>query len=144
MQLSATPVQFCWLSLDAEDNDLYRFWRYLIAALQTVNPSVGIDLMEQRASSPPPPIPQLLVMLINDMESSTTNALPISMSRAGRLRLARGRLHAAGLYRQNLEEIDQRGAWGIPHAITSGCALLARIHLAQGNARYRRKAGGSG
>jgi LuxR family transcriptional regulator, maltose regulon positive regulatory protein len=67
LQRSASPVQFCWLSLDAEDNDLYRFWRYLIAALQTVNPSVGIDLMEQLASSPPPPIPQLLVMLINDL-----------------------------------------------------------------------------
>jgi LuxR family transcriptional regulator, maltose regulon positive regulatory protein len=67
VQQADTPACFCWLSLDVEDNDIYRFWRYLIAALQTAHSDTACELMEQLNSSPPPPIAQLLVMLINDL-----------------------------------------------------------------------------
>jgi LuxR family transcriptional regulator, maltose regulon positive regulatory protein len=66
-QHASTPAIFCWLSLDIDDNDLYRFWRYFIAALQTANSGIGRELVEQLASSPPPPVTQFLVMLMNDL-----------------------------------------------------------------------------
>jgi LuxR family transcriptional regulator, maltose regulon positive regulatory protein len=39
----STPFRFAWLSLDSGDNDPLHFWRYVIAALQTVEPSAGLS-----------------------------------------------------------------------------------------------------
>src|SRR5262245_57713873 len=39
MNLPAT-----WLSLDEDDNDFARFWTYVIAALQTIQPAVGREV----------------------------------------------------------------------------------------------------
>ena len=56
-----------WLSLDAHDNDLPRFLRYLVAALQTVDEGVGetaVSLLE----SPEPPDPHdIIASLINEI-----------------------------------------------------------------------------
>ncbi|HSH03627.1 MAG TPA: LuxR C-terminal-related transcriptional regulator [Anaerolineae bacterium] len=60
-----------WLSLDDDDNDPHRFWCYLIAALQTILPTLGQDITALLQSPQPPPIETILPTLIN-----TLSALP--------------------------------------------------------------------
>ncbi len=50
------PPRFAWLSLDKDDNDPARFVRYLVAALQIVEPGVGAGPLatpQDRASASP-------------------------------------------------------------------------------------------
>ncbi len=56
-----------WLSLDESDNDLARFFTYLIAALQEVDKSLGIEIQAALQAPQTPPIENLLTMLINDI-----------------------------------------------------------------------------
>ncbi|MCB0198346.1 MAG: hypothetical protein KDJ65_40780, partial [Anaerolineae bacterium] len=46
-----------WLSLDEGDNDLARFLAYLVAALQTVAPHVGVGALNLLQSSSPQSLP---------------------------------------------------------------------------------------
>ncbi|MBI5033928.1 MAG: hypothetical protein HZB51_25695 [Chloroflexi bacterium] len=41
LTLDPTRVALAWVSLDEHDNDLNRFWTYIIAALQTIQPGLG-------------------------------------------------------------------------------------------------------
>lgn len=65
-----------WLSLDAADADPARFLRYLVAALQSVNPQIGADLeplvQEAPAAGDLPALDAALTVLINDIERVTT------------------------------------------------------------------------
>ncbi|NTU77935.1 MAG: helix-turn-helix transcriptional regulator [Chloroflexales bacterium] len=54
-----------WLSLDEGDNDPARFLAYLVAALQTLAPAVGADVVGLLQSPQPPPIEALLPLLLN-------------------------------------------------------------------------------
>jgi LuxR family maltose regulon positive regulatory protein len=54
-----------WLSLDAADADPTRFLAHLVAALQTVAPTIGTDIMGLLQSPQPPPIDALLPILLN-------------------------------------------------------------------------------
>ncbi|MCU0503523.1 MAG: LuxR C-terminal-related transcriptional regulator, partial [Anaerolineae bacterium] len=56
-----------WLSLDQNDNDLPRFLAYLIAALQTIAPTVGEATLGALQSAQPPPTEVLLTPLLNDL-----------------------------------------------------------------------------
>ncbi len=60
-----------WLTLDADDNDLARFLVYIVAALQTVKPTLGEDLLRniqgQRQVSPLPAKDRLLTELLNEL-----------------------------------------------------------------------------
>jgi LuxR family maltose regulon positive regulatory protein len=56
-----------WLSLDEDDNDFARFWTYFIAALQTIQPEVGTNVLALLQSSSLPPSHTLLTLLINDL-----------------------------------------------------------------------------
>ena len=56
-----------WLSLDEKDNDPLRFWHYLIAALQTVDPALGQDMDVALDAPAPPPVESLLIFLVNDL-----------------------------------------------------------------------------
>jgi LuxR family maltose regulon positive regulatory protein len=56
-----------WISLDEDDNDLARFWTYFIAALQTIQPEVGTDVLAILQASPLPHSHALLTPLINDL-----------------------------------------------------------------------------
>ncbi len=64
-------VPVAWLSLDEEDNDLTRFWSYVIGAFQTVEASpntagyLGEAALTALQSLQPPPIEALLSTLIN-------------------------------------------------------------------------------
>ena len=58
-----------WLSLDAGDSDPARFFTYLIAALQQIDPAIGRDSAAM-LQGPPPSAPEALVTaLINDLVS---------------------------------------------------------------------------
>jgi ATP/maltotriose-dependent transcriptional regulator MalT len=59
-----------WVSLDEGDNDLTRFWVYLIEALRTVEPGVGGAALEalQRTSSDLQRV--ALPLLLNDLGAS--------------------------------------------------------------------------
>jgi LuxR family maltose regulon positive regulatory protein len=67
VQVHAGPV--AWLSLDENDNDFSRFLNYLIAALQEIDGSLGIDVQEALIASQSPPAEILLTLLINEIDS---------------------------------------------------------------------------
>jgi LuxR family maltose regulon positive regulatory protein len=54
------PTSVAWLSLDESDNDAVRFLGYVIAALQTVNSSIGKRALAVLQSPQPAPIESLL------------------------------------------------------------------------------------
>jgi LuxR family maltose regulon positive regulatory protein len=56
-----------WLSLDQDDNDLARFLTYLIAALQTVEATIGQTAVSLLQSHQAPPAETILTLLINDL-----------------------------------------------------------------------------
>lgn len=61
------PLPVAWLALDAADNDPHSFLRYLLAALQTAQPTVGRDLAAALEAGHAPPIETALIPLINDL-----------------------------------------------------------------------------
>src|SRR5881275_311453 len=58
-----------WLSLDEGDSDPTRFLTYLVAALQTIAPSIGEDVVQVLEAPQPPPIESMLTALLNDLIS---------------------------------------------------------------------------
>ncbi|NTW01237.1 MAG: helix-turn-helix domain-containing protein [Oscillochloris sp.] len=65
LQQAATPA--VWLSLDAGDDDLPTFVRYLVATLQRTLPSAGQGTLALLGTSQPLPAQMLLTPLINDL-----------------------------------------------------------------------------
>src|SRR4051794_5107005 len=56
-----------WLSLDEADSDPTRFLTYLVAALQTIAPALGVGLLQALQSPQPPPVESVLTALLNEM-----------------------------------------------------------------------------
>jgi LuxR family transcriptional regulator, maltose regulon positive regulatory protein len=65
--LSEGGTPAAWLSLDAGESDPTRFLLYLVAALQTLAPTIGAGVMRVLQSPQPPPIEALLTALLNDL-----------------------------------------------------------------------------
>ncbi len=69
-------VRAAWLSLDKDDNDPALFWRYVIAALQTVDETLGRGVqaaLETPFQAPQPlPLESLVAALINDLAAVPT------------------------------------------------------------------------
>ncbi len=65
--LHAKPRASAWLSLDANDNDLAAFLRYLVAALRTLAPEIGSTLLALLNTAHPPRPDILMTLLINDL-----------------------------------------------------------------------------
>jgi LuxR family maltose regulon positive regulatory protein len=57
-----------WVSLDKNDNDLSRFLIYLIAALQRIDPEIGVEVQAALEESLSPHVEILLTRLIREME----------------------------------------------------------------------------
>lgn len=53
-----------WLTLDAGDNDVMRFWRYVVAACQSLGASGAAGLLP---GLQPPAIEPLLTALLNNL-----------------------------------------------------------------------------
>jgi LuxR family maltose regulon positive regulatory protein len=68
-----------WLSLDEGDSDLSRFLTYLIAALQTLAPQIGVGAlaMLQASQSQSPPTEPILTALLNDIAALAENSILI-------------------------------------------------------------------
>jgi LuxR family maltose regulon positive regulatory protein len=58
-----------WLSLDEGDADPARFLTYLVAALQTIAPTIGMGAMVALQSPQPPPVESMLTALLNEITS---------------------------------------------------------------------------
>src|SRR5437588_3745984 len=56
-----------WLSLDEGDNDPARFLTYLVAALQTIAPTIGEGVLGVLQSPQPPPTASILTTLLNEI-----------------------------------------------------------------------------
>src|SRR5512143_2110352 len=57
-----------WLSLDKDDNQAGRFLKYLVAALQTADPTLGSETAQLMAGAQPAPPEAVLTHLINDLD----------------------------------------------------------------------------
>src|SRR5579864_3152172 len=70
--LRDAKVRAAWLSLDSHDNDLHRFWTYVLAALDALRPCTVkqaqemLNIVRSRQSLP---IEDVLTALINDLAS---------------------------------------------------------------------------
>lgn len=56
-----------WLALDAEESNPTRFLSYLIAALQTINPTLGQGILRLLQAPQPPATDLLLTTLLNEL-----------------------------------------------------------------------------
>jgi len=56
-----------WLSLDEGDNDPALFLTYLVAALQTIAPKIGVGVLSALQSPQPPPSEVILTTLLNEI-----------------------------------------------------------------------------
>jgi LuxR family maltose regulon positive regulatory protein len=65
-----------WLSLDEADNDLHRFFSYLIAALQEIDPAIGADIQPILETEASLPIEPLLTTLLNDIDACGIESPP--------------------------------------------------------------------
>ena len=62
-----------WLSLEEEDNDPARFLTYLITALQTIIPNIGIEALRMVQSAQLPPLESILTILLNEIGTIPDN-----------------------------------------------------------------------
>jgi len=65
--ISGVKQPIAWISLEKNDNNPITFWSYFIAAIQTVQPSVGQAALVALQSPRPIDIESILAMLINDI-----------------------------------------------------------------------------
>lgn len=56
-----------WLSLESSDNDPARFWSYVIAALQNVEPDIGQAALASLDAPQAPPVESMLTGLLNEI-----------------------------------------------------------------------------
>ncbi|WP_220192639.1 LuxR C-terminal-related transcriptional regulator [Ktedonospora formicarum] len=64
---SSTTLPCTWLSLDEGDDEFTRFWRYIIATLQTLYPQVGGDALGFLLAPQSLPAASILISLLNDL-----------------------------------------------------------------------------
>ena len=41
---SDSDLKIAWISIDSADNDAVRFWMYVLAAIQTIDPEIGVSV----------------------------------------------------------------------------------------------------
>jgi len=68
----ALRMPVAWLSLETQDNEPVRFFSYLVAALQTLDPGIGTSALELLQTPQPAALESVLTLLTNDLSSSQT------------------------------------------------------------------------
>jgi LuxR family maltose regulon positive regulatory protein len=74
---SRHPHQVAWLSLDSLDNEPFRFWAAVIAALRRCRSGVGALALAMLHSQEPPPFSAILTTLLNDLAEVEEPAAPL-------------------------------------------------------------------
>lgn len=64
-----------WLSLDQSDNDLIRFFTYIVGALKKADPEIGENFSELIEAHPELTIDEIITYIINQVDSSSQNIL---------------------------------------------------------------------
>lgn len=64
-----------WLSLDEGDNDTIHFLTYIVAALQTVAPEIGVETLRMLQSAQPPQNESVLTILLNEIATHPDNII---------------------------------------------------------------------
>ncbi len=67
--LDGCGMPIAWLSVDKDDNEVGRFLRYLVAAVQAADETVGNEAGRLTGATQPPAPEVILTHLINDLES---------------------------------------------------------------------------
>jgi LuxR family maltose regulon positive regulatory protein len=116
--IASSPRPAAWLSLDEEDNDLTRFLTYLVAALQTCAPQLGVGLLRLLQLPQPPPTQVLLTALLNEITTITHNPSRPMGSRSGQ----RFVLVLDDYHRLDAPAVDQALAFLLEH-------LPPQLHL---------------
>lgn len=65
--IAANERSVAWLSLDDGDSDPVRFLTYIVLALQTIEPEMGMEILRLLESPQPPPMDSLLTPLLNEL-----------------------------------------------------------------------------
>jgi LuxR family transcriptional regulator, maltose regulon positive regulatory protein len=65
--LDGLSLPVTWISLDAGDNDYYRFFTYFLKALTQANPQFGETLLQMIQSGQPPSQESLTTLLLNEI-----------------------------------------------------------------------------
>ncbi|EFH81134.1 LuxR C-terminal-related transcriptional regulator [Ktedonobacter racemifer] len=68
--LRESRVMAAWVSLDAHDNDLHRFWMYVLAALDELHPGTlthAQELLKTARTRQSPPIEEIVTAVINNL-----------------------------------------------------------------------------
>ncbi|MCE1252605.1 MAG: LuxR C-terminal-related transcriptional regulator [Anaerolineae bacterium] len=69
--IAQTDLNVTWLGLDEGDSDPQRFWHYMAAAFQQIDPHLASGLSSGLQSPQPPPLLSLITSLINDLSQLT-------------------------------------------------------------------------
>jgi LuxR family transcriptional regulator, maltose regulon positive regulatory protein len=65
--LRSRRARYAWLSIEESDNEPLRFLQYLIAALRTVEPKLGEDVLPVLKGTSPPSSATILTHLLNEL-----------------------------------------------------------------------------
>ncbi|MCJ7520278.1 MAG: AAA family ATPase, partial [Anaerolineaceae bacterium] len=71
--IAACNRPVAWLSLEEGDNDPTRFLAYFVAALQTIEPNIGAEMLSALQNPQMPPIELLLTTLLNEITAISHN-----------------------------------------------------------------------
>ncbi len=66
----SSQLPLAWLALDEGENDLLDFWRYVDAAIQSIDSTIGENLRPALTSMQAPVIQQIITGLVNDIFAS--------------------------------------------------------------------------
>ncbi len=67
LRSSPVPLLAGWLSLDKGENDLHRFWSYVIASLEQAFPGIGHKALSLLQSTISVSIEHIIILFINDL-----------------------------------------------------------------------------
>src|SRR5262245_36886660 len=74
-RLSDNAMPSAWLTLEEDDNDPLRFWRYLVAALDLLQPGITAPFSAYVQGFQPPSLGTMLPALLNSLGALSTDAL---------------------------------------------------------------------
>src|SRR4051794_34385993 len=73
--LQHAGVPFGWLSLDADDADLTRFWRYLLLAVRNADERIGSAALRRLDGAGADVLRDVLPLLVNDLTATAQDVL---------------------------------------------------------------------